>query len=208
MLELSSVRVEAPSSDAGAEGDDDASGARLGYLDLGRDDVRLVVDIQDDVLLKSMHATEQELRLALDQLRLKLVRREAVPTKCPTCLETADRGTERVLARLAAPSSDTLRRPAQACRGRPVCSLAFRWESETRSTPCPRIPDSTMAAAANSLPRAGRVCRSARRRPIGGLTPPTDFADQRLVPARSLPCTVSAQITATSRAIMSIDHNG
>ena len=69
MLQLAVLGVEAPAARHAAHGDDDAIGAGCRHLDLRRQRVRLVVGRDDRALAQPVHAAEQQLRLALDELR-------------------------------------------------------------------------------------------------------------------------------------------
>ena len=63
------LHVEAPTAEHASLRDDDALGAVFGDDDLGGDRVRLVLDVEDDVLREAAHAGVEHLRVAADQLR-------------------------------------------------------------------------------------------------------------------------------------------
>ena len=66
---LALVGVERPTAERATLRDDHALGAALRHLDLGRDRVRLVLERDDGVLRQPAHSAEEQLSIALDQLR-------------------------------------------------------------------------------------------------------------------------------------------
>ena len=65
---LALVQVERPTRERAALGDDDAVGSAVGHDDLGRDRVRLVLEVDHRVLGEATHAAVEDLRLALHEL--------------------------------------------------------------------------------------------------------------------------------------------
>ena len=62
-------RVQAPAGEGAALGDDHALGARLRHDDFRRDRMGLVLDVDEAVLAEAPHAAEEQLRVALHELR-------------------------------------------------------------------------------------------------------------------------------------------
>ena len=61
--------VEREAAERAALGDDHAFGAAVGHDDLGRDGMRLVLEVDDRVLRQPPHAAEEHLRVAAHELR-------------------------------------------------------------------------------------------------------------------------------------------
>src|SRR5262249_27222371 len=69
VLEPAAVCVENPAAEGASLGDDHSLRSRLGHNDLGRDRVRAVLDVEHRTLGQAAHASEQELRVAVNELR-------------------------------------------------------------------------------------------------------------------------------------------
>src|SRR6185503_15048823 len=69
VFEPAVLAVQAPAADVRALRDDDPFRARLWYVDVGGDRVRLVLDVDHRVFRQAPHAGEQDLGLALDEDR-------------------------------------------------------------------------------------------------------------------------------------------
>ncbi len=79
VLQLAFMRIEGPTSDAGALRHDDAPGPGVRHLDLGGDGERLVLCVDHRILGQAAHAAEEHLRIAMDQRRpARLLRDDAL----------------------------------------------------------------------------------------------------------------------------------